>query len=528
MGYIAFNSLKYIIFLIICILLYYSVSIKIRWIILLIASIIFYVFAGIKKLPFILLTSFIIWYASKRISGIYTQADAEIIRQELKGKEKVEFFRPYKRQCRNYFLFPALVLVVGMLIYCKFAGTLIEMFQAITGNGELTWQIIVPLGISYYTFSSVGYLLDVYWRKQKPINSYLKFALCVFYFPQIVQGPIVRYNRLIVQFEKENYFDFKNVCFGMQLMIYGYFKKMVIADRLGLFTAEVFGNIPQYQGLVFLIALIFSTFQIYMDFSGCMDIVRGTSQIFGIELDKNFDHPFFSKSIAEFWRRWHCTLGAWFKDYVYLPVATSAQVIRATKKVKEKRGAIVAKTFSTAVPLASVWFLTSIWHGTGWNYMIWGFYYGIIILSSAILEEEYKKIADFFKIDRTTQGYQKFQVVRTFALFTIGRLIVAPGNLNATMEVIRGMFSSFNLWIFWDGTLYQMGLDFKDYMVIFLGLWIVRKVSQLQEKNSVREMIAEKNILIRWIIYYVAIFTVILLGMYGNGYEASAFMYAQF
>lgn len=525
---LSFCSIYYILFLFICILFYYTISLKYRWICLLIYSMIFYAFSGIEKFLFILVTSLIVWYVSKKIVGIYEQADEEAVKQSLKGKEKVTFLLPYKKRCRNYFLLPTLILVIGIWGNCKFAGILIKAVQEITGGGTFTYSVIMPLGISYYTLSLLGYLLDVYWRKQKTIPHYLKFLLCVLYFPQIIQGPIAKYSQLIVQFEKENRFDFKEVCFGIQLMIYGYFKKIVIADRLAFFTAEVFGNITKYEGLVFFIALIFSSFQIYMDFSGCMDIVRGTSQIFGIELDSNFLHPFFSKSVTEFWRRWHITLGTWFKDYVYLPMATSGWLMEGVKRIKKKRGKVVAKTFRTAIPLINIWFLTSIWHGTGVNYIVWGFYYGTIIFLSAILTEEYEKVSDFFKVDRSTRNYQKFQMIRTFVLFTIGRLIVAPGTLKDTIDVIIGMFSSFNPWIFWDGTLYKMGLDFQDYMIVFLGLWIIWKVSQLQEKGSVREMIARKNILIRWMIYYAAIFAVIILGVYGSGYQASTFMYTKF
>lgn len=374
----------------------------------------------------------------------------------------------------------------------------------------------------------MGYLLDVYWKKQKNINNYFKFALCVFYFPQIVQGPITRYHKLIAEIEKEHPFDYKRICFGIQLMLYGYFKKMVIADRLVLFTTEVFENLGNYEGLTIIIALIFSTFQLYMDFSGCMDIVRGTSQIFGIELDKNFDHPFFSKSVAEFWRRWHITLGTWFKDYVYLPVATSRWEKRVFIYIKERYGIHRANAFNVAIPLAVVWILTGIWHGTGWNYVVWGIYFGAIIITSTLLAKSYQKLIEKIGLDTKSRGYQLYQVVRTFILFVIGRMIVAPGSLNATGLLIRQIFSRFNPWIFWDGTLYTLGLDYKELCVCILGLLFVLKISSLQEKDSVREMIANKNIIVRWCIYYGAVFSIIILGMYGARYDAQNFIYANF
>ena len=403
------------------------------------------------------------------------------------------------------------------------------MLRIIAGlYDRITWEVIVPLGVSYYTFSSLGYLLDVYWRKTKYISNYFQFALCVFYFPQIVQGPIARYQKLLPQFTRENRFDYHRVCFGIQLMLYGYFKKMVIADRLAIFTGHVLGDIGAYEGLVLVITLIFCSFQIYADFSGCVDIVRGTSQIFGIELDENFNHPFFSKSTAEFWRRWHMTLGTWFKDYVYMPTATSPWLIKLISKVKEKFGRKVAKNLNTIIPLMTVWVLTGVWHGTGWNYVAWGLYYGTIITSATLFAAKYKKLAELLHINMESRGYSYFQMVRTFCVFTVGRLITVPGSLHATWQMIRQIFKSFNPWILWDGTLYTLGLNYRNLCLAVLSLLLIRQISIWQERGSVREGIARKNIVIRWAIYYAAIFAIIIFGIYGPGYNAVNFVYGQF
>lgn len=528
MEYISFNSLNYIIFLIICVLIYYAVPAKVRWSVLLLASIAFYFIGGMDKFAIPLSTSAVIWGASYGIHKLMKQAEDEAAEQKLTGKARLAYIQPFKKKCRNFILIPALIIVFGFLFYCKFANMIVSVFQEWTHTGQLTLKLLIPLGISYYTFSSVGYLLDVYWRKQPFISNYFKFLLCMCYFPPIVQGPIGRYHKLKEQFDRANYFDYEKICFGIQLMLYGYFKKLVIADRLALLTTAVLQNIGEYEGIMLFLALIGSSLQLYMDFSGCMDIVRGTSQIFGIELEKNFNHPFFSRNVAEFWRRWHITLGVWFKDYVYMPIAMSPKLLNNTKKIKEKYGANTAKVFSTAVPLTIVWLLTGIWHGTGMNYVLWGMYYGVIIILSTALAVPYKNLASRLRIDVKSTGFQRFQMVRTFFLFTVGRLITAPGTLAASISVIRQMFSSFNPWIFWDGTLYSVGLDFKDYLVIILGLLFVWKISRMQEQGSVRSLIAQKNIVLRWLIYYVAIFSIILLGMYGTGYDARAFAYTQF
>jgi len=527
MIFLSFTSIKFIIFLIMFAGIYYMVPKKYRWIVLFIASVIFYLSAGIEKLPIIVLTSLFVFLSARQINKVYEISEKEADMKQLTGRQRMEFLAPVKKKCRNSYLIPTIVLAVGILCYCKIGTRVVEILQK--NISDWTWNdIIVPLGVSYYTFSNIGYLLDIYWRKQKPISNYFKFLLCVAYFPHIVQGPIARYHKLSDEIFKEHPFDFTQVCFGIQLMLYGYFKKLVIADRLALFTGQVFGSVAEYEGLVIVIALIFSSFQVYMDFSGCMDIVQGASQIFGIKLADNFNHPFFSKSAAEFWRRWHITLGSWYKDYVYLPVVTSGLLARITTKVKEKKGKELAKKVNSAIPPAVVWLLTGLWHGTGWNYIVWGVYWGVITISSTIFAKQYKKITETLHIDTTTSVYQCFQMLRTFLIFTIGRLITVPGTIRNTIVTIGQMFKSFNPWIFWDGTLYQMGIDFKDICVIIIGLLFVRKISMLQENASVREMIAKRNIVLRWAIYYGAIFTIIIFGIYGSGYNASDFIYANF
>lgn len=520
-------SIQFLIFLIITVLFYYIISRRARWCVLLLASVIFYLYAGFDKFLIAIITSFIIWLASWAINKQYGKADQEIIEQELTGKEKAVLFEKYKRKCRYLILIPALCLVVGVLAYCKFAEMLWDaLWQAFALY--ISWDVIVPLGISYYTFSSVGYLLDVYWRKAGHIRNYFKFFLCVLYFPQIVQGPITRYSRLERELFQEHGFDYKQVCFGIQLMLYGYAKKMILADRLSLYTSAVFGNLQDYEGLVVLTAVFASAFQLYMDFSGCMDIVRGTSQIFGVELDQNFQHPFFSTSTAEFWRRWHMTLGTWFKDYVYMPVAVSKWLIKLITKIRNRFGKEAAKVVNTVIPLLIVWLLTGIWHGTGWNYVVWGLYYGTIIICSTVLAGQYKKLAKRLHIDVTTKSYRTFQMVRTFLVFAGGRLITAPGTLENTWTAVRQMFRSFNPWIFWDGTLYGMGLDYKDWCVVVIGLLLVRWISIMQEKGSVREAVARRNIVLRWLIYYMAFFAILIFGMYGAGYNAGDFIYGNF
>ncbi len=487
---------------------------KCVWI--LIANIIFYTWSGgLAALWIVLATAVIVYLAARKIESVYDSSETKKIDPELRKKAK-------------RILILAMIAVVGVWVYVKI-GRLIWTQSVFTFRDWISGLgIIVPLGISYYSLSMLGYLLDVFWRKTKPEHDFIEYFTVVTYFPHIVQGPISRYQKLFKQIDDLPGFDYKRFCFGLQLMLYGLFKKMVLADRISIFTTQVFGNLSLYNGFEYLVALILCTFQLYMDFSGCVDIARGISQAIGIDLDQNFNHPFFSKSAEEFWRRWHITLGTWFKDYIYFPILVSPRFKKISAKIKKEYGEKQQKVFSTVIPLGTVWIMTGLWHGTGWNYLIWGIYYGTIIISSTLIGDGYKKLTQMLHIDTKTLSYRFFQCVRTGFLFMMGRLITVPATLKDSARILRSMLTTFNPWIFFDGSLLKMGIDFKDFMVIILGLVFVWIVSYYQEKGSVREMIARQGIVVRWTIYYIAIFSILILGIYGPGYDASAFIYGQF
>lgn len=460
--------------------------------------------------------------------GVYFSFDESLKVSPLFGKEKAKAFAEYKKKAKRVLII-ALILIVSALIYCKFSSKAFDLLQHLS-SGRIAFSaddIIIPLGISYYTFSSIAYLLDIYWRKIPYEKNYFKLALCMIYFPHIVQGPISRYNRLLSQFESPEPMTYKRICFGLQLMVWGYFKKMVIADRLAILVNEVFGSPELYSGGIFIFAMAFAVFQLYADFSGCMDIVSGASSILGIELDKNFDHPFFSTSIAEFWRRWHATLGSWFKDYIYLPIAVSPRFLKLTKVVKERFGLKASKNLSVIVPLSAVWILTGIWHGTGWNYVLWGIYFGIIIIFSNVFKSQYIKLSKVFRIDTNHWDIKLMQMIRTFILFMFGRFIVLSGTLEGLHKNIIRLLR-WNPWVFVDGSLYEIGLDRPNLHLALLCIVLMLVIERLQLKYPIRESISKMYLPLRWAIYYAAIFSIIIFGIYGPGYDASAFVYMQF
>lgn len=528
-----FTSLSFIVFIIVITILYYVLPKRFQWVILLSASLMFYISFGWKAIPFVLVSSFTIYLATRKMDRIYSKLAQDIAIDNISKDEKQNLQRAAKAKCKRCVIL-AIFVLLSMLGYVKFTnkiGAFIsELILLVRGVGTefVPWNLIIPLGISYYTFSSIGYLLDVYWKKDKCEKNYFKVLLYMIYFPQIVEGPIARHKILAPQFKEEKTFEYKGFCFGVQLMAWGYFKKMVIADRAAIFVNTVMGNLESYQGFYILLALAFGVVQLYTDFSGCMDIARGISEVLGIRLEKNFDRPFFSSSVAEFWRRWHITLGGWFKDYVYMPVATSKWMMKINTKVKKKRGVAAYKLVSAAVPLMVVWLLTGLWHGTGWNYVVWGIYYGTLIILGMIFEGEFQKVEAALHINTKAASWRILQHIRIFFVFMGGRLLTAPGTLGNTVIAIKQMFSQFNIWVFFDGSLYFMGLDRPNFILLLLTIVVLWVVSVLQSRGSVREMIARQNIVVRWLIYYLLFFSILVFGEYGPGFNASSFVYMNF
>ena len=528
----AITSSKFLVFLAVSFAVFFLCPVRRRWIILLISSIFFYITAGAWQfLPFILLTSAVVWICAKRIGQLYEEQEIRLKAEGIGRAEKKEIREGYKKRAKRILL-TALILCIGVLCVTKFTKYAVRYLnliaQAVSGSAPFHAEwLIVPLGISYYTFSTVGYLLDVYWKRYRYEPEFLRFFLYAIYFPHIVQGPISRYSLLGQELKKELRFDAQRVVFGLELMLWGYFKKLVIADRLNIFVSAIFDGKP-HCGSVFFVALLFDVFQIYTDFSGYTDIVRGISQVFGIELERNFNHPFFSKTVPEFWRRWHMTLGSWFKDYVYYPCSISHFVKQISKKAKKLHSERLSRFLVVVIPVFTTWILTGLWHGTGKTYLCWGLYYGTLISISVAFQPEFEKLTKLLHINTDCFSWRLFQMTRTFFCFMGGRLLTAPGGLRNTVGVIRSMFVNPQPWRLVDHSLYNFGLSRKEFWLILVCLLLFWAVSMMQERFSIRAVLARQNIVFRWGIIYLGIFSVLILGVYGIGFDAAAFLYTQY
>jgi D-alanyl-lipoteichoic acid acyltransferase DltB (MBOAT superfamily) len=486
---------------------------------------------AVKFLPFIILTSAVIWFCARQIGLLYEKQNVELSAEGLKKADKSEIRERYKKKARRILVI-ALILCVGVLCVTKFTKYAVYymnlIFKSINGSAPFSaaW-LFVPLGISYYTFSTVGYILDVYWKRYTYEKNFFRFFLYAIYFPHIIQGPISRYNLLGQELKKELRFNSRQIVFGLELMLWGFFKKLVIADRLNVFVSAVFDG-KSHAGSIFLVAMIFDAFQIYTDFSGYTDIVRGVSQTFGVELEQNFNHPFFSKTVPEYWRRWHMTLGGWFKDYVYYPCTISKFMKNLNKKAKKSLPERVCRFIAVVIPVFVTWVLTGLWHGTGKTYLAWGIYYSTLITISVAFQPEFAKATSFLRIKTDTLSWQLFRMVRTFCCFMGGRLLTRPGSLYNTLQVVKMVIFHPRWWNLFDGSLYNYGLNAAQLTLVLLCILVLWAVSMMQERFSVREALEKQNIVFRWAIIYIAIFSIIIFGIYGLGYDASAFLYMQY
>ncbi len=531
-----FNSPEFFIFLAIVLVVYFLVPKKIQWIILLLSSYFFYAYFSWKFLFFIITTT-VTTYLCARYFGKVNREQAEFLEnnKDIDTEEKKKLKQKNKRKKKCLFVL-TLLLNFGILAVLKYLNFFFDNINGIIGwfgdRGNIaSVKLILPLGISFYTFQAMGYLIDCYWGKTTPQKNLFRFALFVSFFPQIIQGPISRYDELAPQLEEKHNFDYKEFTYGFQRILWGLFQKMVIADALGIFVDGVFGDVAAASGLQAFVAVIFYAIQDYADFAGCMDIVLGVSQSMGIKLAPNFQRPYFAKSVAEYWRRWHITLGSWFKDYIFYPLSISKGSIKLGKWAKKHLGNETGKQIPAMFGLSLVWITTGVWHGASWNYILWGVYYGILIIMSIVFEPLFKKMITKLKINTESKWWKGFQMLRTFSLLLIGRIIFRANTLADAWTIFKKTFTvlAFNSPI---SGLTAFDFSLSVLIVTLLAVIILLVVDIIKENKpenfSIRDGISKKNIALRWFIWIALFVAVIVFGVYGNGAASAQFIYVQF
>lgn len=516
-------------------ILYFCVKKNYRWIVLLLGSYFFYWMSSRAFTVVLLLMTSVTFAIGKMIDtrnkkcAIYLNGHSEITSEERKA------YKQNHKKVNKHILIWGVLLDLSMLLLLKyfhfFSENVCELFRWIGIPVAVPeWNLLIPIGLSFYTLQAIAYMTDVYRGKYQADKNPFKFMLFMSYFPQIVQGPIARHDHLAKQLYEGHEFDYKRCMFGLQLILWGLMKKLVIADRLAIPVNMVFNHYGDYNGLIVLFAAFGYGLQVYADFSGGMDIARGVSQIWGIDLQLNFKQPYFARSIEEFWRRWHITLGAWMKDYVFYPLSLSKISGSIGKKTRKIFGNNVGKKIPSFIAMFIVYFLVGFWHGPEWKYIAYGIWNGIFIMSGILLEEFYSNTKKKLGIQEERYSWKAFQTFRTIVLCSVGRFFSRADNLLAAFLMIASTLKGFsNIAFLVDRTLINLGLDTADWVVLCIMLLIMLGVDTAHEKGiKIRQAIAEQGIVFRWLIYYAAIFAVIIFGMYGSGYDSASFIYQQF
>ena len=495
-------------------ILYYMIPGKLQWGLLLLGSVAYYLLSGNGILILYPVVSVTACYAGTRL---LLPSPAEAVNR------------------RRWILAVTVLINIGILVvlkYVNFGIYTIDGIARMLGSSETlirSVDFLIPLGVSFYTFSLLGYVVDVYYGIARPQENYLKLLLYGMYFPVILSGPILKYREHGEQFFAPHRFEYHRVARGLQRMVWGFFKKLVIAERLGTLVDTVYGGYTEYPGAYIWVATACYAFQLYTDFSGCMDIVLGMSESLGIILPENFQTPFFAKSIAEYWRRWHITLGVWMKDYVFYPVLRTRFFTDLNKSWRERFGRKKGKQYATFAAMFLLWLTVGIWHGGDWKFVIGsGLLHWVYIVSEELLAPVCGQIMNKLHIDPEGRGIGLLRNLRTFLLVCIGDLFFRAASVKDAFAMLGEAVSVWNLSILWNGSLLELGLEWEELVVVLCALLLLYGGSLAQQKGSIRDRIGARALPIRWILWYALLFGVILFGCYGPGYSAGEFIYQGF
>ncbi len=525
------TSMNFILFVLALTVLYYLVPKKAQWMVLLLASAGFYCAAGLRAAIYIVITA-ASTYAATLAMGRVTQYQKQYLAAggELTKEQKAEFKKRNTLR-KRWIMVAALVLNFGFLCvfkYFHFALAQVNHVIAALGGAQIedTFQLIVPLGISFYTFQTMGYLVDVYWGKVEPQKNFAKLLLFVSFFPQITQGPISSYSQLADQLYAPHSFTYENYAWGCQRMFWGFFKKLALANVLAPWVQAVFDNYAEYGAPAVLMGIFFYSMQIYADFSGYMDIMCGLCQVLDIRLTENFERPYFSKSIAEYWRRWHISLGAWFKNYIYYPIAISKWNKKIGKWSQKKLGRTFGRALPASIALVAVWLTTGLWHGASWGYIAWGGVNGLFIIFSLWMEPVYGAVRDKLGVRENDRWFRVFQVVRTFILVSFIKVLPEAGGLRRGLGLWKQALTAWTLPHSW-GDLFPYDISRGNLAVVCLGLLMLLAVSLLQRSGPVRERFNRVPMLPRAAVLAAMLFLMLCFGVPASG-NVGGFMYAQF
>ena len=472
-------------------IVYYLVPVKARGPLLLLGSAAFYACFDLNYSVFLLATAVSTYFAAKALP-------------KVSHKKTVL----------------AAVLVFNAAVW--FAVKEVPWLHGVIGSAlydyGIEWEVldtsswIVPVGISYYTLQAIGYLVDVYREKVQPENRFWKYLLFLSWFPAIVQGPISRYDRLMPQLLNDKPYRFESMRDSLVLILFGLVKKMVIADRLAIFVNAVFADSAHLYGVILYLGAVGYAIQLYTDFSGCVDICRGVSGLFGMDLPHNFDRPYLARSIREFWNKWHMSLSGWLKDFVYIPLGGNR------KGINRKY-----------LNLMLTFLVSGLWHGAGFNFFLWGAMHAVYQILGQCTADMRSEVKELIGVEEGSLSERIYQTLITFNLVTLAWIIFRAGDLESGINYILNMFSQANIWVLFDGSLYNFGLS-QNYFVFLVAHICILFALELRcsKQEDVVQGLTRQHVFIRWAVYWALIFDILLFGVYGSGYDPSSFLYGGF
>lgn len=501
-----FNSVEFLLFFPAVVILYFSISYKYRWIILTAASYYFYMCWKAEYILLIIASTLINYY-----SGL-----------------AIEKSNPKK--LKKTILIINLIINLGTLFAFKYLNffsasvqKVLNLFNIFYNNPSL--NILLPVGISFYTFIALSYIIDVYRGVRKAENHIGYFASYLSFFPQILAGPIARSTSLLPQFFEKHDFDSQRVSDGLKLMLWGFFKKIVIADRLAILVNQVYGNPQNHEGFTLLIATYFFAFQIYCDFSGYSDIAIGAAQVLGFRLMENFKRPYHATSISDFWNRWHISLSTWLRDYLFLPLAYYFTRKMPKKEYLNLKTDKLTYTFSALI----TFLLCGLWHGANWTFVVWGVIHGFYLIFAVWTKKITNKVYLFFKLKKGSTFRNLVDVFITFHLVLFAWIFFKANSLSDALYIITHIFP-LNLNDFiailnsTGATEAVFGLTKRGLLLAIISIVLMEVVHLMQLKGSVRNMLSRKPLIIRWAVYYLLIISIISFGEF----NMQEFIYFQF
>ncbi len=501
-----FNSIEFLLFFPVVVCLYFLIPQKWKWVWLLVSSYYFYMSWNPKYVVLIGLSTVITWVCG----GLMGRLD-----RRKKKPRKISV-----GTLKRLYLLAGLVSNFAILFFFKYFGffraTLLSLGSAWGLSLRLpSFDVLLPVGISFYTFQAVGYMIDVYRGEIEPEKNLFRYALFVSFFPQLVAGPIERSKNLLTQMHEPHFFDGKRVTDGLLLMGWGFFKKLVIADRIAGLVTVIYDGYVSFTGMEIAAATVLFAVQIYCDFSGYSDIAVGAAQVMGFRLMENFDRPYFAASVSEFWRRWHISLTTWFRDYVYIPLGGNRK-----GKLKKYRNVLI--TFG----------LSGLWHGADWSFVVWGLLNGLYQVVGDATAGLRQKLRDLLHIDGERSSYRVFRSVITFFLVDFAWLFFRADSFRSALDMLAHSVKRPGLLSLMDTRnvlgLNTLTLDEKDFCVMLLAILVLFVVDLLKTRIDLRAALARQNLVFRYLAYYALLLIILIFGVYGPEYNAAAFIYFQF